>query len=284
MSRIHTVAVCGAGTMGTGIATACLTSHFKVHLFDINQDQLNRSSMEIRKRIEKAVERGKIDSSILDTLSENLIITSETATLADCHLVIETIAEDNALKKSLYADIESVVPDSCIVATNTSSLSVASLASEVKSKHRFIGMHFFNPANVMQLVELIPCRETSAEVLQEAGTFVTSLRKTPVIAADVPGFIVNRIARNFYNEPMKIVAEGITDFATADMLMRGLGFKMGPFELMDLIGVDINYQVTVNQWSQYYHEPRFMPSLIQKQLLDAGLHGRKSGRGFFDYE
>jgi len=169
------------------------------------------------------------------------------------------------------------------LATNTSSIAITALTASLQHPERFVGLHFFNPAHIMKLVEVIKGQRTAQSVVDDAFAFAKSLGKSPVVASDVPGFIVNRVARNFYNEPQRIVMERCATIEQVDTLMTSLGFKMGPFQLMDLIGVDVNLDVTTSQWQQFYNEPRFAPSLLQRQYVDAGNHGRKSGHGFYDY-
>ena len=195
-------------------------------------------------------------------------------------MVIEAIAERLDIKHTLYRSLESVLAPTAILASNTSSISIAALARCLQDPSRFVGLHFFNPAHIMKLVEVIKGPRTSQKVVEVCVDFATGLGKVPVVAADAPGFIVNRIARNYYNESQRIVMEGASSIEQVDTLMKGLGFRMGPFELMDLIGVDVNLDVTKSQWEQFFHEPRFTPSLLQQQYVDAGLHGKKSGGGF----
>lgn len=275
------VGICGAGTMGRGIGIASLTAGHTVILFDISHDAVQSSQTYVINQMAKAVEKGKISQEVLDSI--NLSATNEIGDLATCDIIIEAIAERLEIKHDLFTELEAVVSSSCLLTTNTSSISIASIARVLKNPERFAGLHFFNPAHIMKLVEVIRGPRTSEVVVETLVSFSRHLGKTPVVAKDAPGFIVNRIARNYYNEAQRVVMEGACDITAVDELMKGLGFKMGPFELMDLIGVDVNLDVTKSQWAQFFHEPRFTPSLLQQQMVDAGLYGKKNGRGFYDH-
>ena len=274
------VGICGAGTMGRGIAIASLTAGHSIVLFDIAESAVEAARSNVIEQLRKAVEKGKLSQEALDASSTKLTTSVELASLRNVDIVIEAIAERLDIKHALFSELEKVVGPTAIMASNTSSISIASLARVLSQPARFIGLHFFNPAHIMKLVEVIKGPRTSDEVIQTCVEFAKGLGKTPVVAADAPGFIVNRIARNFYNESQRIVMEGAATIPQVDELIKGLGFKMGPFELMDLIGVDVNLDVTKSQWAQFFHEPRFTPSLLQQQYVDAGLHGKKSGGGF----
>ncbi len=274
------VGICGAGTMGRGIAIASLTAGHSIVLFDIAESAVEAARSNVIEQLRKAVEKGKLSQEALDASSTKLTTSVELASLRNVDIVIEAIAERLDIKHALFSELEKVVGPTAIMASNTSSISIASLARVLSQPARFVGLHFFNPAHIMKLVEVIKGPRTSDEVIQTCVEFAKGLGKTPVVAADAPGFIVNRIARNFYNESQRIVMEGAATIPQVDELIKGLGFKMGPFELMDLIGVDVNLDVTKSQWSQFFHEPRFTPSLLQQQYVDAGLHGKKSGGGF----
>jgi 3-hydroxybutyryl-CoA dehydrogenase len=274
------VGICGAGTMGRGIAIASLTAGHSVVLFDIAESAVEAARSNVIEQLRIAVEKGKLSQEALDASSTKLTTSVELASLRNVDIVIEAIAERLDIKHALFSELEKVVGPTAIMASNTSSISIASLARVLSQPARFVGLHFFNPAHIMKLVEVIKGPRTSDEVIQTCVEFAKGLGKTPVVAADAPGFIVNRIARNFYNESQRIVMEGAATIPQVDELIKGLGFKMGPFELMDLIGVDVNLDVTKSQWSQFFHEPRFTPSLLQQQYVDAGLHGKKSGGGF----
>ncbi len=278
------IAICGAGVMGTGIATALLLHQFPVTLYDLSDAVLKRAQHQIARNLEKAVQKGKLAAELLHSvLQEKISFTTrlEDCAAADC--VIEAIIEDRTAKIDLLHRLESLLPSRAIIATNTSSIAISSLQSELQHPGRFLGLHFFNPAHIMKLVEVVKGAFTLDSVIEIIKDFSESIGKIPVIVKDVPGFIVNRVARNFYNEALRIVEEGTASVEQVDRLLRSYGFRMGPFELMDLIGVDTNFAVTLSVWQQYFYDPRFAPSLLQKQLVDAKKWGRKTGEGFYRY-
>lgn len=274
------IGICGAGTMGRGIAIASLSAGHSVVLVDLSSEALDAAVQYVRDQLSKSVEKGKLTESQYDSATSSISSSTEATALGSADIVIEAIAERLDVKHALFRELEKVVTTTAILATNTSSISIASLARCLNDPSRFVGLHFFNPAHIMKLVEVIKGPRTSTLVVDACVDFAKGLGKVPVVAADAPGFIVNRIARNYYNESQRIVMEGASSIEQVDLLMRGLGFRMGPFELMDLIGVDVNLDVTKSQWEQFFHEPRFTPSLLQQQYVDAGLHGKKSGGGF----
>lgn len=275
------IGICGAGTMGRGIAIASLLVGHRVIFFDIQQAAVDSAVTYVKGQLAKSVEKGKMTAE--DCASAEIGGGVDVALLHECDVIIEAVAELLDVKHALFQALEAVVSDTCILTSNTSSISIASIARSLKRPDRFAGLHFFNPAHIMKLVEVIRGPRTSQQTVDVCVAFAAELGKTPVVAKDAPGFIVNRIARNYYNESQRIVMEGASTVESIDTLIKGLGFKMGPFELMDLIGVDVNLDVTKSQWQQYFLEPRFTPSLLQQQMVDAGLHGRKSGRGFYDH-
>ncbi len=277
------IGICGAGTMGKGIAVASLQAGHHCVVFDLNDELVQSCHGFVRKQMEIAVSKSKMTESAMNDSLGRLSTTIQVSDLSGCDIVIEAIVERSDAKDHLFAELEKVVSASCILATNTSSIAVASLARKLTNPSRFIGLHFFNPAHIMKLVEIIPCPGTSELCLAQSLLFIKELGKSPAVAKDVPGFIVNRVARNYYNESQRIVSEGGANIRQVDAIIKAHGFKMGPFELMDLIGVDVNLDVTKSMYQQYFFEPRFQPSLLQQQYVDAGLHGRKSGRGFYDY-
>lgn len=277
------VGICGAGTMGRGIAIATLQAGHAVVLYDLQQHTVDEALANVRAALAKAVEKGKLSSEAAERASAQLQGCSTLDGLAACDLLVEAIVERMDVKHALFTQLEQIVAPTAILATNTSSISIAALASPLQHRDRFVGLHFFNPAHIMKLVEIIRGPETSQATVDLCLSFARELGKTPAVAKDVPGFIVNRVARNFYNEAQRIVMEGAAEVPQVDTLMKGLGFRMGPFELMDLIGVDTNLDVTKSQWQQFFLEPRFMPSLLQQQVVDAGATGKKSGRGFYTY-
>jgi 3-hydroxybutyryl-CoA dehydrogenase len=231
----------------------------------------------------KAVQKGIMSAEVAEDARGRFSVTAALDALKDCDIVIEAIIEEATAKNSLYAALEDILPETAIIATNTSSIAITALAAKLRHPERFVGLHFFNPAHIMKLVEVICGMKTAPETIDAMNTFAEKLGKTAVEAKDVPGFIVNRVARNYYLEAMRIVMEGGATIAQVDALMRSAGFKMGPFELVDLIGVDVNFAVTMSVWEQYFREPRFAPALLQKEYVDAGLWGKKTGEGFYRY-
>lgn len=280
------IMICGSGTMGRGIALVSIMSGHTATLYDTNQEALEKARQFIDTQLNKAVEKGSIQSERLNDIMQSCTYTNELQTpVPNADIIIEAIIESLDIKEALFSAIEQAgLRDDAILATNTSSLSVNVLSKNRQYPHQFIGLHFFNPAHIMKLVEIIKTPSTNETVLNIALEYCTSIKKVPVIAKDVPGFIVNRVARNYYNEAMRIATEHASHPKQIDTLMKSLGFKMGPFELMDLIGNDVNLEVTKSVSAQYFHEPRFTPSLMQQDIVNAGRYGRKSGAGFYDYE
>lgn len=280
----QTIGVLGAGTMGAGIAQVAAQSGHAVVLVDLNKEQLDKAKSNLAKTLSKLVEKGKIADTQKNEIESCIQYSSDINDFAPCNLIIEAIVEDLAIKHKVFESLEKVVSENCILASNTSSLSIASIGSVLKNAKRVIGIHFFNPAPLMPLVEVIPAVQTSSETLNESVELIKSWGKTVVVCKDTPGFIVNRVARPFYGEALRIYEEGIADFATIDWAMTHFGgFKMGPFTLMDYIGNDVNYAVTESVFQAFYYDPRFKPSFTQKRHKEAGFYGRKSGRGYYDY-
>lgn len=278
------VAIIGSGTMGSGIAHVAATAGCEVKIFDANQDALSKSKSSLEITLTKLVEKGKIQESEKYRIQSNISFANSLSELSHSDLVIEAIIENLEIKKNLFSDLENYVAPDTILASNTSSLSIASIAASCQKPERVIGIHFFNPAPLMQLVEVIPAVQTSGEVLQKSVEIISDWKKVVAVAKDTPGFIVNRVARPFYSESLRIYDEGVADFATIDWALKIIGnFRMGPFELMDMIGHDVNYTVTETVFTAFYFDPKFKPSFTQKRLLEAGFLGRKSGRGFYDY-
>lgn len=278
------VGVVGAGTMGAGIAQVAAQNGHQVVLVDTNQEMLNKAELGLGKVLARLVEKGTISADERINIQGNITYTTSITDLQHCGMVIEAIVENLGVKHKVFESIENVVAPSCILASNTSSLSIASIGSVLQHASRVIGIHFFNPAPLMPLVEIIPAVQTATETLEKAKALIDSWGKVSVICKDTPGFIVNRVARPFYGEALRIYEEGIADFATIDWAMTSIGgFKMGPFTLMDYIGNDVNYTVTESVFEAFYFDPRFKPSFTQKRHKEAGFFGRKSGRGFYNY-
>lgn len=278
------IGVIGAGTMGAGIAQVAAQAGHKVVLTDNNAEQLLKAENQINTSLDKLVEKGKIAEAFAQEVKANLSYSIHLYEHQDAALVIEAIIENLTVKHELFKQLEQIVSQQCVLASNTSSLSIASIGACLQNPSRFLGIHFFNPATLMPLVEVIPGVATSAEITNSIETLITNWNKTVVVCKDTPGFIVNRVARPFYGEALRIYEEGLADFATIDWAMTQMGgFKMGPFTLMDYIGNDINYTVTETVFAAFYYDPRFKPSFTQKRHMEAGFLGRKTGRGFYDY-
>ena len=278
------VSVIGAGAMGSGIAQVAASNDSEVTIVDSSPQALENSQSKLKSILNRLVEKGKINKEESQHIISNINWSSEMNEISNSNLVIEAIVENMEIKQILFSQMESLVSDDCILATNTSSLSVAGIASVCNNPSRIMGIHFFNPAPLMKLVEVIPTNETDGDLLKEVKSILEGWGKTVVTAKDTPGFIVNRVARPFYGEALKIYEEGIADFATVDWAMKEIGgFRMGPFELMDYIGNDVNYSATKAVYDGTNHDPRYKPSATQKKLMDEGLLGRKSGKGYFDY-
>jgi 3-hydroxybutyryl-CoA dehydrogenase len=276
--------VVGAGAMGGGIAQVLVEAGWEVLLYDTQDASLENGIARVRGVWDKLVEKGKINDAQRSAYNKQLSAAYVLREAAEVSLVIEAIYENLDAKRSVFTTLDDVVREDCILATNTSSLSVSSIAAGVKRAERVVGLHFFNPAPLMPLVEIVPGIATAPEVVVACTKAVAQWGKVGVVAQDSPGFLVNRIARPFYGEALHLFEEQMADMATIDWALTELGgFRMGPFALMDLIGHDVNYVVTETIWKQFYCDPRFRPSLSQKRLLEAGWLGRKSGRGFYDY-
>ncbi|MCC6251053.1 MAG: 3-hydroxybutyryl-CoA dehydrogenase [Bacteroidia bacterium] len=278
------VGVIGAGAMGSGIAQVAATGNCQVVLYDNNKDMLQKALDNIQLSLSKLVEKNKINENEKQRILKDIQAVNNLNAFEGCQLVIEAIVEDLMVKQQLFGSIEKIIDEHCILASNTSSLSIAAIAAACSHKERVIGIHFFNPPVLMPLVEIVPSLTTTKAVAEQANHIIKSWGKTTVLAKDTPGFIVNRLARPYYGEAIKIYEEGMADFATIDNAMKLLGgFKMGPFELMDFIGNDVNYRVTETVWQQFFYDARYRPSLTQKRLFEAGLFGRKTKKGYYDY-
>jgi 3-hydroxybutyryl-CoA dehydrogenase len=279
---IRNIAVIGAGTMGQGISQVCALAGYSVMLYDIQADITKIAIAAIRKNLDILVEKNKLSASQKDEALSRIQAVGDFRQL-QVDLVIEVVVEKLEVKHKILSELEKINALDCLMVSNTSSFPITQLASVLKHKGRFAGLHFFNPAPAMKLVEIIRGSSTSDHTIEALNSFVSSISKSAVQAADSPGFIVNRVARLFYTEALKIVEDGVTDFETVDNLLRSSGFKMGPFQLMDLIGVDTNFEVTTSMYNAFYQDPKFRPSRIQQRKVDAGHHGRKSGKGFYEY-
>ncbi len=278
------IGVLGAGTMGSGIAQVAAQAGHVVHLVDVNESAVQNAKRNLEAVLSKLVEKGKISADEHTAIIGRINYSSDILSFQNCGLIIEAIIEKIEVKHKVFEQLEGVVSEECILASNTSSLSIASIGSVLEKSDRIIGIHFFNPAPLMPLVEIIPSVQTSNQTLETAKSLIASWKKTVCICKDTPGFIVNRVARPFYGEALRIYEEGIADFATIDWAMTSIGgFKMGPFTLMDYIGNDVNYAVTESVFSAFYYDPRFKPSFTQKRHSEAGFYGRKSGRGYYNY-
>ncbi len=278
------IAILGSGSMGSGIAQVAAAAGHEVFIFDSNPSALERAKQNLQNTLNALAAKGKLDDRTAKAIFGRLYFVEEISAFREAGLVIEAIVEDLAVKKSVFEQIEPLVSDECILATNTSSLSIAAIAAACSKPHRVLGIHFFNPAPLMKLVEIIPAVQTDPAVAEQSRRLVESWDKLVVLAKDTPGFIVNRIARPFYGEALRIFEEGIADAATIDWAMTEIGgFRMGPFALMDFIGNDINYAVTESVFSAFFYDPRYKPSFTQKRLVEAGWLGKKSGKGHYDY-
>ena len=278
------VSIIGAGTMGSGIAQIAATKGHKVCLYDSFDGAIDNAEEKLDKILNRLVEKERISKQEKKDILSRINFTKDIKNIKGSGLVIEAIIENLEIKQKTFKEIEGLVDKECIIASNTSSLSIASIAGASQRAERVIGIHFFNPAPLMPLVEIIPAVQTTEKTLDKARKIIDDWGKVTVIAKDTPGFIVNRVARPFYGEALRIYEEGIADFATIDWSLKEIGgFRMGPFELMDYIGNDINYTVTETVFTAFYYDSRYKPSFTQKRMMEAGYLGRKSGRGYYDY-
>ncbi len=276
------IGVIGGGSMGSGIAQVALMAGHNVILCDTSTFALENAKANLYSTFKKLQEKGKIQNA--DVLINNITFSNTIDALKDCGLIIEAIIEKLEVKQSLFKSLALIVNDTCVLASNTSSLSITSIAASCAYPDRVIGLHFFNPAPLMALVEVIPAIQTNTAFIDAAKNLMLKWGKTPVIAKDTPGFIVNRVARPFYGEALRIFEEDIADMVTIDYAMTQIGnFKMGPFTLMDYIGHDVNFVVTETVFQAFYYDARYKPSFTQKRVLEAGWLGKKSGKGFYDY-
>jgi 3-hydroxybutyryl-CoA dehydrogenase len=289
--RESKVGIVGAGAMGSGIAQVAATYGHPVSLYDTVPAALSRAVASIEKNLARSVEKGRLSDDEAKAIRNRITFSgadetevSSLGVLRGSDLVIEAVIENLAVKRDLFSQLEAVVDSDAILATNTSSLSVTAIAAGCRHPRRVVGIHFFNPPTVLPLVEIIPGLATSAEVTAATRSLMNAWGKTTVRASDTPGFIVNRIARPYYGEALRIYEEGIADMPTIDWAMREIGgFKMGPFELMDFIGNDINFAATRAVFEGTYFDPRYKPFVTQQRLFEAGFFGRRTGRGYYDY-
>ena len=277
-----TVCICGAGTMGSGIAQVAAAAGFTTVLYDVNEQMLKKAELKLTADLDKLVAKQKITTDQKDAIKQHL---RYSANMADCSadLVIEAIIEKPEIKIGLFKQLTAINSEATIFATNTSSLSVTALAAHIAAPQRVAGLHFFNPAPIMKLVEVVKADQTSAEVINTLVAFTRKLGKTPVVCKDAPGFIVNRVARPFYIESLRLAEEGIAGFGTIDRLLESQGFKLGPFKLMDLIGNDVNYAVSCSVHQQLGQPERLKPSYIQQQKVEQNQLGKKTGQGYYKY-
>ncbi|HSM58254.1 MAG TPA: 3-hydroxyacyl-CoA dehydrogenase NAD-binding domain-containing protein [Candidatus Sulfomarinibacteraceae bacterium] len=280
---IEVVGVAGAGTMGAGIAQATALGGYEVILYDLSDDILEKAVDHIRASIDKGVQLGKVQSDVAQHAHDAFRRTTRLSELASADLVIEAVPENLELKQDLFAKLDALAPPQTILASNTSSLSINALAGATDRPYKFLGLHFFNPAHIMKLVEVIRAEDTSEETMSAATAYVERLGKSPVFCKDTPGFIVNRVARPFYGEAFRLLGEDATGIEEIDGLMESIGFRMGPFRLVDLIGCDVNFAVSQTVYEAYFHDPKYRPHPLQRRMVQSGRLGRKSGRGFYNY-
>ena len=279
---INSICVCGAGTMGSGIAQAAAQSGFYTLLYELNPVVLEKSKAGIENNLQSLVDKGKITNEEKEKIQQRIHFTDDIH-ICQADVFIEAIIEKPEIKIALFNQLAELNHSECIFATNTSSLSVSKIAAGVMSPQRVIGMHFFNPATIMKLVEVVNTEYTNVQTTETIVELATQMGKVPVLCKDSPGFIVNRVARPYYTESLRLVEEGLIDFETSDKLSEASGFRMGPFKLMDLIGNDINYAVSCSVYEQMNNPERLKPSYIQEEKVKKGKLGKKSGEGYYKY-
>lgn len=285
MDRTTPVGIIGAGTMGMGIAQVAATAGHTAYLYDTRQEAVDKALASLARTMATLVAKGKLSRPEADAILGRIRPAALMKEMAGCGLVIEAVVEDIGVKRKLFQDLEAKLAPGAVLATNTSSLSVTEIGAACARPERVLGLHFFNPAPLMPLVEVIPGLATATEHRDACVALMRAWGKSPVVCKDTPGFIVNRVARPFYGESLRILEEGGADIPTIDRAMKEVGgFRMGPFELMDLIGNDVNYMVTRTVWESFFYDPRYRPSFIQQRLVQARWLGRKSGQGHYRYD
>lgn len=282
---IESIGIVGAGTMGSGIAQAASLSGLQVSLYDVSTETLKNAMVRIKDDLRTGVEKGKITATDATEALAAIHPRKSITDIGNADFVIEAATEDLAAKKEIFRKLDTIVGPDVVLASNTSSLSITAIASFTKVPESVVGMHFFNPATLMKLVEVVRGKQTSDTTVRKTCDLAIRMKKSPVVCRDTPGFIVNRVARPFYGEALRLLGEGVASIEEIDRIVRlEGGFKMGPFELMDLIGIDVNYAVTKSVYEQYFHEPRYKPHPIQRQMVEAGMLGRKTKKGFYTYK
>jgi 3-hydroxybutyryl-CoA dehydrogenase len=282
LKDIKSIGIVGAGTMGSGIAQMSAMAGYQTTIFDIQESALDKAKSAVTKNLEKGIEKGKVTTEQKEACLQNISFISQLDKLR-ADVIIEAVVEKLQVKIDIFSQLEKINSKSTILATNTSSIPITQIGAGLQNPERLVGMHFFNPAHIMKLVEVISGAATNPEIAETTKALAEKMGKKAVMAKDSPGFIVNRVARHFYVESLKIAEENVADFEQIDRLLESSGFKMGPFRLMDLIGVDTNFSVTKSMFESFYYDSKFRPSRIQQQKVDAGHHGRKSGKGFYEY-
>lgn len=282
MREIKTIVVAGAGTMGSGIAQVAAAAGFQTCLYDIQPEMLDRARKNLNTSLQGQVDKKKMSPEQMTQILGRITFTHNQSDLV-ADLIIEAIVERLEVKHQFFQAVAAINATDCILSTNTSSIPITRIAAKIPNPERVVGIHFFNPAPVMKLVEIIQGVQTDPNIAKACMELISGMGKTCVLAMDSPGFIVNRVARHFYVEGLKILEEQVADHETIDALIESSGFRMGPFRLMDLIGVDTNFSVTSSMYELFHQDGKFRPSRIQQQKVDAGMHGRKSGKGFYNY-